>query len=32
METKTPKTKRGNPHNGFVQNYTIADNICRKAF
>ena len=26
METKTLKTKRGNPHNGFVQNYSIGDN------
>ena len=26
------ETKRGNPHNGFVQNYTIADDIAEKRF
>ena len=25
MENKIVKTKRGNPHNGFVQNFAIGD-------
>ena len=30
METKTLKTKRGNPHIGFTQIYTIGDSITNK--
>ena len=30
METKTLKTKRGNPHNGFVQNFAIGDSLTEK--
>ena len=30
METKTLKTKRGNPHNGFVQNFAIGDSMTEK--
>ena len=30
METKTLKTKRENPHNGFVQNFAIGDSLTEK--
>ena len=30
MENKIVKTKRGNPHIGFKQNYTIGDSLTEK--